>query len=145
MGDRFAQTNRVPVDDDGGEQVEASDAVVLTLRGPAVPDLALAAGSPGVLHRMTGLQRPIWVCGCMPGSSVQSIRNGVRRTRPEPQRGRNQFAASGRRGYVKLSAQFQNETPILGPIKSNAIFNASSGVILEGFRAHSSQIPSIAE
>ena len=87
MGDGFAQTNRVPVDDDCGEQVEAGDAVVLTLRRPAGPDLAPAADSLGALQRMTGLWRPILVRGCMPVSSAQSIMTvarteSMRRFRP---------------------------------------------------------------
>ena len=41
LGDCFTQADGVPVDDDGGEQVEICHAVVLAL-GAAIPDLSLA-------------------------------------------------------------------------------------------------------
>ena len=52
--DGFAQSDRVPVDDNDGEQIEARDAVVLALRG-AVSDLALTPDPQGVLQRMMRL------------------------------------------------------------------------------------------
>ena len=54
LGEGVAQAHGVPVDDDGGEQVEAGHAVVLALGG-AVPDLALAADAKRVFQRMMGL------------------------------------------------------------------------------------------
>ena len=44
----------VPVDDDGGEQIEARDPVVLAL-GSAVAHLALAADPQGILQRVVRL------------------------------------------------------------------------------------------
>jgi hypothetical protein len=49
--DGMAEVQGVPVDDDGGEQVESGDPVVLTLGG-AVADLALAADAQGILQCM---------------------------------------------------------------------------------------------
>ena len=49
--DGMAEMQGVPVDDDGGEQVEARDPVVLALGG-AVADLALTADAEGVLQRV---------------------------------------------------------------------------------------------
>ena len=52
-GDCFAQPGGVPVDDDGGEQVEACHAVVLPLRGP-IPDFSLASDAQGILQGVVG-------------------------------------------------------------------------------------------
>ncbi len=52
--DGMAEVQGVPVDDDGGEQVEARDPVVLAFGG-AVADLALATDAQGVLQRMVRL------------------------------------------------------------------------------------------
>lgn len=49
--DGMTEVQGVPVDDDGGEQVESGDPVVLTLGG-AVADLALAADAQGILQCM---------------------------------------------------------------------------------------------
>ena len=43
LSDRFAEMGGIPVDDDGGEQVEPGHAVVLALAG-AVADFALETG-----------------------------------------------------------------------------------------------------
>ena len=47
----MAKVQGVPVDDDGGEQVEAGDPVMLTLRR-AVADFALTADAQGIFQRM---------------------------------------------------------------------------------------------
>src|SRR3546814_4116493 len=47
----MAKVQGVPVDDDGGEQVEAGDPVMLTLRR-AVVDFALTADVQGIFQRM---------------------------------------------------------------------------------------------
>lgn len=47
--DRMAEMQGVPVDDDGGEQVQARNPVVLAF-GSAVADLALPADAQGVLQ-----------------------------------------------------------------------------------------------
>ena len=47
--DRFAQPGGVPVDDDGGKQVEACHAVVPAFRA-AIPDFSLTADAQGVLQ-----------------------------------------------------------------------------------------------
>ncbi len=52
--DGFAEAAGVPADDDGGEEIQARDSVVLTLGG-AITGLALAAGPQGVLQRVMGL------------------------------------------------------------------------------------------
>jgi len=52
--DSMAELQGVPVDDDGGEQVEARDPVVLAFGG-AIADLALATDAQGVLQRMVRL------------------------------------------------------------------------------------------
>ena len=49
LSDRFVEMGSIPVNDDGGEQVEASHAVVLALAG-AVADFALAADAQRVLE-----------------------------------------------------------------------------------------------
>ena len=51
--DRLAQLQRVPVDDDGGEQVEAGDAVVLTFAG-AVAQFAALMEVDGTLEGVVG-------------------------------------------------------------------------------------------
>jgi len=53
--DGMAEMQGVPVDDDGGEQVEARDPVVLALGG-AVADLALPADAQGILQRVVRLE-----------------------------------------------------------------------------------------
>src|SRR3546814_1503491 len=52
----MAKVQGVPVDDDGGEQVEAGDPVMLTLRR-AVADFALTADAQGIFQRMMCLAR----------------------------------------------------------------------------------------
>src|SRR3546814_20459474 len=47
----MAKVQGVPVDDNGGEQVEAGDPVMLTLSRP-VADFALTADAQGILQRM---------------------------------------------------------------------------------------------
>ena len=54
LSDRFAETGGIPVDDDGGEQVEASHSVVLALAG-AVADFALSADAESVLEGVMSL------------------------------------------------------------------------------------------
>ena len=41
LHDSFAQTSRIPVNHDGGQQIERGHSVVLAFRG-SVPDLALS-------------------------------------------------------------------------------------------------------
>ena len=54
LSDRFAEMGGIPVDDDGGEQVEPGHAVVLALAG-AVADFALASDPERVLERVMSL------------------------------------------------------------------------------------------
>ena len=54
LSDRFAEMGGIPVDDDGGEQVEPGHAVVLALAG-AVADFALASDPECVLERVMSL------------------------------------------------------------------------------------------
>ena len=51
LSDRFAETGGIPVDDDGGEQVQPSPAIMLPFAG-AVADFALAADAKRVLERV---------------------------------------------------------------------------------------------
>ena len=46
-GDGLTEVLGVPVDDDGGEQIETGHAVVLTL-GRAIPDFALSPDAQGI-------------------------------------------------------------------------------------------------
>lgn len=52
--DRMAEVDRVPIDDDGGEQVEAGDPVMLALGGSAT-DFFLAADTQSIVERVVGL------------------------------------------------------------------------------------------
>ena len=54
LSDRFVEMGGIPVNDDGGEEVEPSQAVVLALAG-AVADFALASDAEGVLERVVCL------------------------------------------------------------------------------------------
>ena len=51
--DRLAQLQRIPVDDDGGQQIEPSHAVVLTLAG-AVTQFAALVEVDGTLQGVVG-------------------------------------------------------------------------------------------
>lgn len=50
----MAEVQGIPIDDDGGEQVEPGNTVVLALGG-TVADFALASDPQGVLQRMVRL------------------------------------------------------------------------------------------
>ena len=54
LSDRFAETGGIPVDYDGGEEVQPSHSVVLALAG-AVADFALASDAKRVLERVMSL------------------------------------------------------------------------------------------
>ena len=54
LSDRFAEMGGIPVNDDGGEQVEPSHAVVLSLAG-AVADFALSPDPECVLEGVMSL------------------------------------------------------------------------------------------
>ena len=54
MSDRFAEMGGIPVNDDGGEQVEPGHAVMLSFAG-AVADFALAPDAERVLERVMSL------------------------------------------------------------------------------------------
>ena len=54
LSDRLAEMSGIPVDDDGGEQVEPGQAVVLAL-ARAVADFALAPDPERVLERVMSL------------------------------------------------------------------------------------------
>ena len=54
LSDRFVEMGGIPINDDGGEEVEPSQAVVLALAG-AVADFALASDAEGVLERVVCL------------------------------------------------------------------------------------------
>ena len=54
LSDRFAEMGGIPVNDDGGEQVEPGHAVVLAL-DRAVADFALASDPERVLERVMSL------------------------------------------------------------------------------------------
>ena len=88
LSDRFAEMGGIPVNDDGGEQVEAGHAVVLALAG-AVADFALAPDPEGVLERVMSLALvqasqawPVLARRCISASSSQSTMKSVRSTRP---------------------------------------------------------------
>jgi len=53
-GDGLSDVLGVPVDDDGGEQVQTGHAVVLTL-GSAIPDFTLSPDAQGVFQGVMGL------------------------------------------------------------------------------------------
>ncbi|MGF6862463.1 hypothetical protein ABIE69_003051 [Rhodobacteraceae bacterium MBR-64] len=75
----------VPVDNDGGEQVETGHAIVLTL-GRAIPDFALASDAQSVFQcvmRLALVQADlIWAPRCMSASRSHSMMKRVRSTRP---------------------------------------------------------------
>lgn len=54
LSDPFSETGGIPVNDDGGEQVEAGHAVALALAG-VVADFALAADTKCVLEGVMSL------------------------------------------------------------------------------------------
>ena len=54
LSDRFAEMGGIPVNDDGGEQVEPCHAAVLALAG-AVADFALAPDAERVLERVMSI------------------------------------------------------------------------------------------
>ena len=54
LSDRFSEMGGIPVNDDGGEQVEPSHAAVLALAG-AVADFALASDPERILERVMSL------------------------------------------------------------------------------------------
>ena len=54
LSDRFAEMGGIPVNDDGGEEVEAGHAVALAFTG-AVADFALAADAKRVLEGVMSL------------------------------------------------------------------------------------------
>ena len=54
LSDRFAEMHSIPVDYDGGEQVQPSHAIMLSFAG-AVADFALAADAKRVLERVMSL------------------------------------------------------------------------------------------
>lgn len=54
LSDRFAEMHSIPVDYDGGEQVEPSHAVMLPFAG-AIADFALAADAKRVLEGVMSL------------------------------------------------------------------------------------------
>ena len=54
LSDRFAEMHSIPVDYDGGEQVQPGHAILLSFAG-AVADFALAADAKRVLERVMSL------------------------------------------------------------------------------------------
>jgi hypothetical protein len=54
LGDGLAEMDAVPVDDDGGEQIETGHAIVLSLHRP-VSDFALTSDAQGVFESMVRL------------------------------------------------------------------------------------------
>ena len=54
LGDRVADVNGVPIDNECGEQVEAGDPVMLTFGG-SVTDFTLATDAQRILEGMVGL------------------------------------------------------------------------------------------
>ena len=81
--DGMAEKQGVPVDDDGGEQIEAGDPVMLALGG-AVADLALPANAQAFLSAWCASPwlRPTCARRCMPASRIHSMMNSVRSVRP---------------------------------------------------------------
>lgn len=92
LPDRFLQSHRIPVDDDGGEQVEAGHAVVLAF-ACAVADFALAAVPEGILGgvvRFAFLRVP-------PGNRLMALQgNRSRRNLRLASIGEGRYAASKR-------------------------------------------------
>ena len=88
LSDRFAEMGGIPVNDDGGEQVEPGHAVVLAL-ARAVADFALASDPERVLERVMSLALvqagvgPALHIGVEQPVEMQSVRmKSVRSTRP---------------------------------------------------------------
>ena len=54
LSDRFVEMGGIPVNDDGGQEVEAGHAVVLAFAG-AVTDFALASDPERILERVMSL------------------------------------------------------------------------------------------
>ena len=81
--DGATEMQRVPVDDDGGEQVEPRDPVMLTLGG-AVADLSLPPVPTALFSAWCAspLSRPICARRCMQLSRIHSMMNSVRSIRP---------------------------------------------------------------
>ena len=85
LSDRFAEMGGIPVNDDGGEQVEPGRAVALAL-APAVADFALAFDPERVLERVMSLAlyiRPVLARRCMSArcsatdlNATETIRHG---------------------------------------------------------------------
>jgi hypothetical protein len=79
----MAKVQGVPVDDDGGEQVEAGDPVMLTLRR-AVADFALTADAQGHFsaHDVPRLFEADLCTALHADVSIHSMMNSVRSIRP---------------------------------------------------------------
>ena len=87
LSDRFAEMGSIPVNDDGGEQVEPGHAVVLALAGE-VADFALASDPEGVLERVMSLA--LVQAGVGPALSVRGSSSGRRSRSPRPPSNRSQ-------------------------------------------------------
>ena len=85
LSDRFAELGGIPVNDDGGEQVEPGHAVVLALAG-AVADFALASDPERVLEGVMSLA--LVRAGVGAALSVRGTSSGrpSRSPRPPPDR-----------------------------------------------------------
>ena len=84
LRDGASEMPRVPVNDDGGEQVQTCDAEVLTFGGP-VADFALASDAQGIFEGMVGgtlVESDLGAARAMSASSSQSMMKSVRSTRP---------------------------------------------------------------
>ena len=84
LRDGVSEMLGVPIDDDGGEQVQTCHAEVLTFGGP-VTDFALAANPEGVFQGVVSLpfvQPDLCATRAMSASSSQSMMKSVRSTRP---------------------------------------------------------------
>lgn len=84
LRDGVSEMLGVPIDDDGGEQVQTCHAEVLTFGGP-VTDFALAANPEGVFQGVVSLpfvQPNLCATRAMSASRSQSMMKSVRSTRP---------------------------------------------------------------
>ena len=97
--DGVAELQRVPVDDDRGQQVEAGDPVVLPFPG-SVPQFTALVEVDGALESMVrlALVKPTRARRRTSGSVLHSIMNSERSMRPTFSQGRRQLVLARIRG-----------------------------------------------
>ena len=87
LSNRFAEMGGIPMNDDGGEQVEYGHAVVLRLAG-SVADFVLVSDPEGVLERVMSLA--LVQAGVGSALSVRGSSSGRRSRSPRPPPNRGQ-------------------------------------------------------